>query len=747
MADRIFHKDIFINILPGILILSGLYFISHYNFLLFHTLSELFSIVIASGIFMLVWNAKKIMDNDYFCFIGIAFLFVAGLDLLHTLAYKGMNIFPGYDANLPTQFWISSRYLESISFLIAPFASRQRYRPYCVLSLYSAVFIILTAASFGRVFPNCFIEGIGLTGFKIISEYIISLIFSIVLFMLFRQRNRFDPYVVNLVMFSIFMKIISELSFTFYISVYGFSNMVGHFFKIISFYLIYKAIIETGFAKPYNLLFRNLKQNQASLQKAIKTAKTANQAKSTFLTNMSHELRSPLNAIIGFAQVMDLNRSIPCREKENLAIILRSGQHLLNLINDVLDMSKINAGRIVFSEEKFDIYRLLDDMKNLFCLKAEEKGLELIVDYNASLPQYIQTDEGKLRQVLINLLNNAVKFTKKGSIRLQVRNSSNLSETSDILLIFEIEDTGPGIAPEELKNIFKPFIQTRTGIKSQEGTGLGLHISQEFVRIMGGELTVESTINRGSVFRFRIQAEKVENVLPEDKKTTERVIALEADQPQYQILVVDNIEHNRLLLNRLLVPLGFEVREAANGREAVEIWEEWEPHLICMDMRMPVMDGYEAIKIIKSTPKGRITPIIAVTASAFEERQGAIMSSGCDDFVRKPFQASEIFEVIHRHIGVRYVYEKDVKSLTRKSFEKNKPDEDLSKCSDALPDELLIELERASVQGDTDRAVSLTEDISFYDVVLADALAALISDFDYEEILKLIRKKLFVPGS
>ncbi len=482
------------------------------------------------------------------------------------------------------------------------------------------------------------------------------------------------------------------------------------------------------------------KRYEEALEVAKEAAEAANLAKSTFLANMSHELRSPLNAILGFAQIMDRNRAMPPEEKESLAIIRRSGEHLLNLINDVLDMSKIEAGRIVLNEKDFDVYGLLDDVEDMLCLKAEEKGLQLFFECDAGIPQYVRTDEGKLRQVLVNLINNAVKFTKKGSISVRVMPlPAENRETKKIDLQFEVKDTGEGIASEELDSLFEAFVQSETGRKSLEGTGLGLPISRKFVQMMGGDITVESEVGKGTVFRFHIQAEALEEAVIETAHPERRVIALEPDQPCYRILIVDDTENNRRLLLRLLALPGLELREAENGRDAVKIWEEWEPHLILMDMRMPVMDGYEAIKIIKKTTKGQATAIIAVTASVFEEERSVVLSAGCDNFVRKPFRDSEIFDVIRRHLGVRYVYEDDADSIVPGSSEKNMPKALTPEALDLLPSELIAELKQASLQGDTDRVEYLTEEIRSHNAALADELAALVSDFDYGKILRLIR--------
>ncbi|HAJ61141.1 MAG TPA: hypothetical protein DCP31_19350, partial [Cyanobacteria bacterium UBA8543] len=339
------------------------------------------------------------------------------------------------------------------------------------------------------------------------------------------------------------------------------------------------------------------KRAEVALQQAVISAEVANRAKSEFLANMSHELRTPLNAILGFTQLMSRDRLLNSSQLEHLEIINRSGEHLLTLINDVLSMAKIEAGQTTLNENSFDLYRLLDAIEQMFKLKAESKGLQLTFEHSPDVPQYVRTDESKLRQVLINLLSNAIKFTSSGGVSVKVKKEAEKQTTNNIdaqaasrrvqqtTITFEISDTGSGIASTEFESLFEPFVQTQTGRTSQQGTGLGLPISRQFVRLMGGEIKVSSTLGEGTTFTFDIQVSSADMAGIQPQKRTRKAIALEPNQPRYRILVVEDKWENRQLLVKLLESVGFEVRKAENGKEGVAIWETWEPHLIWMDMR------------------------------------------------------------------------------------------------------------------------------------------------------------------
>ncbi|MFC2053236.1 PAS domain S-box protein [Chloroflexota bacterium] len=476
---------------------------------------------------------------------------------------------------------------------------------------------------------------------------------------------------------------------------------------------------------------------------ARREAETANQAKSIFLANMSHELRTPLNAILGFTQLMDGDSNLTPDQQENLEIINQSGENLLALINDVLEMSKIEAGRVKLREKTFDLHNFLDSLEEMFRFQAENKGLDLSFQFAEDVPRYVMSDEGKLRQVLSNLVGNAVKFTQEGSIKVNVSTSPYESERLE--LHFDVHDTGPGIAPEDLEAVFDPFVQAANltnliSTQAPEGTGLGLSISQQFVRLMGGDITVSSKLGLGSQFSFYVIVgiAEVDEVLTAQPKR--EVLSLAPGQPVYRLLVVEDQETNRRLLLKLLEQVGFAVQEAINGQEAIDSWQRWEPHLIWMDMRMPVMNGREATKQIKSMPGGQSVAIIALTATAFDEDREQILLDGCDDFVRKPFRKSEIFDMLIKHLNVRFIYrEESAQTIDAVELGTAISSEYVENLAMQSP-EWIDELRQATQRADLYRILDLIAQIREQNPDLADVLSDFTDRYEYQKILSMIEE-------
>jgi PAS domain S-box-containing protein len=477
------------------------------------------------------------------------------------------------------------------------------------------------------------------------------------------------------------------------------------------------------------------------LQQARRAAEAASQAKSAFLANMSHELRTPLNAILGFTQLMADDSNLTIEQRGNLGIINRSGEHLLALINDVLDMSKIEAGQVSLLERGFDLYDLLGGLEEMFRLRAEDKGLALTCERGGGVPRYVVTDEGKLRQVLSNLLGNAVKFTQHGRVTLRVNAApaEGSIAASERVLHFEVEDTGPGMASEDLLLVFRPFVQTASGQQSREGTGLGLSICRSFVRLMHGEVAVSSVLGKGSLFEFDARVGLAEAAQVHSSRSQQAVLGLVPGQPVYRMLVAEDRETNRRLLVKVLEPFGFEVREAVDGREALEAWEQWNPHLIWMDMRMPVMDGHEVTRRIKGAPRGKSTVIVALTASAFEEDRERMLAEGCDDVVRKPFRKAEILDMLAKHLGIRFLYG-DAAAPRAAQREASQELPTLSTLA-GMPKDWSAELEAATVKADLGRILALIDEIRRASPVVAETLDSLARDFAYKRILSWLRKQ------
>ncbi|MDP3452607.1 MAG: ATP-binding protein, partial [Bacteroidales bacterium] len=449
------------------------------------------------------------------------------------------------------------------------------------------------------------------------------------------------------------------------------------------------------------------KKSEEAIIKAREESERANKSKSIFLSNMSHEIRTPLNAIIGFSQLLGRESHLSIRQKEYIDSIIRAGEHLLELINEILELSKIEAGRVTISPSNIDLHALYHDIQMIFKERANYKNLRLIFENNDQLPHYVVVDEGKLRQLFVNIIGNAIKFTEEGGVAVRSR-VDRVGEKS--FLFVEVQDSGPGIDKNEFEKLFRHFEQTSSGIKKGSGTGLGLALSKELALMMGGDVTVTSELEVGSVFTFSIEVTegKEEDV---ERKNSNRIKGIVDGDSKYRILVVDDKRENLMVAVNLLKLIGFITYEAVDGLDAIEKFKECKPHLILMDMRMPVMDGYESTRIIKSMEQGAKTPIVALTASTFEEERERIESLNMQGYVRKPFRENDLLLTMGKILGIEYIYEEEDNKSKDISLEKST---DINENLDNLSENTVSDIINAVSVADIDKLLSIISEIELY---------------------------------
>ncbi len=479
---------------------------------------------------------------------------------------------------------------------------------------------------------------------------------------------------------------------------------------------------------------RQVEESRVAQAAAEERART----KSLFLANMSHEIRTPLNAIIGFTYILQRDAELTARQADILQTLQRSGEHLLALVNDILDLSKIDSGYVMPEETPFSLNHVIRDVGAAFLSRASAKGLWLVINSGNGVPDHVEGDENRLRQVLMNLVGNAVKFTQTGGVTIRVSNASGKTKKPDkdgrVRLAFEVEDTGPGLSSEDRTRLFHEFEQGDAG-RLYGGTGLGLAISHRLVQILGGELAVSDGEESGTCFRFELPLRPVsaEECPAPDRKG--RVLRLADGTAPKRILSVDDNEDNLLFLRGLLTATGFEVFEAHEGAEGVALFEQERPDAVLMDMRMPVMDGYEAIRRIREHDGGKAVPVIGITASAFEDQRGRVMAAGASGFLTKPFQPEKLFDLLGRLLEVEYIYSEEEEEKKEVAAT---PSAQQGKAFADVPENMIWGVRRAMESGNMKELSAAVGEVEEFDAELGRQLRELATNFDFGRILELI---------
>lgn len=469
-------------------------------------------------------------------------------------------------------------------------------------------------------------------------------------------------------------------------------------------------------------------QRTAELAEARDQAMAANKAKSIFLANMSHEIRTPMNAVLGYAQILQRD-AVSKEQAKSLQLILDSGNHLLGLINDILDISKIEAGAMELYPENFYLDELVDTIGGMFKLRCEQKNLVWQIETNLAPQSPVFADQGKLRQILINLLGNAVKFTDQGKILLRV---TSLPKDK---YLFEIIDTGRGISDTAQKNIFEPFQQERKGF-DKGGTGLGLAITKRQVELMQGELSLSSTLGEGSCFSILLPLMPGEASVVHSLSVQRRIQHL-APGFKAAVLVVDDVRENRDILRRLLTDVGVDVREAENGQVALDEIESNHFDIVFMDIRMPVMDGLEAIQHIHGDMERNDLPCIAITASTLQHQNQEVLDAGFDYFIAKPFRFEQVYECLEKFLGVQFIYEEAEESDTHHNQEQL----DLSKLQ--LSKEQHQRLREAAELSELTEIEIILNELRTGDEKqksFAEKLDELLAAYDFDRILEMLEQ-------
>lgn len=631
-----------------------LFNLSTTNFHLYHFAIETVSIVVAVTIFSIGWHTRNYASNPLHLVIAVGYLFVGLSDAFHLAYFQDVIIkLPESMEGMTTEFWMVARIFETAAtFLAVLFLARNRKVDGWKLMItasaiwFAAITLVLTGN-----FPQTFVTGMGVTFFSVGAIHLFTVVNVITAILLWFNLRRMESNVVTLLIVALALMIAGDLCVTFYVDLVSQTNFFGHLLKFLAYLCLYRALVIGSLVLPYHTLFLDLTNRELAARKAIKAAELASREKSAFMASVSHELRTPMNSIIGLSSLLMRTKLTPL-QRRYAAMTGESARTLVSLINEILDFSSLEERRMTVEKTPFVVRDLVWAVVEMFRLSGLGSGTEIKCEIADGAPPMVLGDPARLRQVLVNLVGNAVKYTKEGVVRVEVE---PLTAGKSVTLSFSVSDTGPGIAEEDIPKLFMPYSHLHSDSAAEmEGAGLGLAISKSIVELMGGTITVESKVGEGSTFTFTAVLELAEGTnLSETPVIGEREpYAAGFDFYGLRALVADDNEINRIVTADSLKSMGFEVVTVANGREAMEaaVYDSFD--VILMDVRMPEMDGLEATRELRAR---EITiPILGLTAAAFDDDREKCFAAGMDRYLAKPVEDARIREVLGEMLGVSW---------------------------------------------------------------------------------------------
>jgi signal transduction histidine kinase/ActR/RegA family two-component response regulator len=636
---------IFIGLGLSAAILLSLFYLSQLNYLLFHSIVEGYSTVIAFGIFIYGWNARKYVEKGFVIFLGIGYLFVGMLDFLHFLAYQGMGVFSADGPNLSTQLWVASRYLESLAILASFIFINRRISSYGVFVSFAIITtLILGSIFYWQIFPLCYANDIGLTDFKIFSEYAVCLGLLISLYLMHKNRKKLDPQVHDLICWSIILTILAELAFSHYIGVYGLVNMAGHLIKIVSYYLIYKAIVYTGIIRPLDLIFRELKEKDLQLKEDLSTIIALEKDRAIILSMLVHDMKTPLISIKGFSNLLLKKADLLSNDKSRdyIDVIYRQSEQLEKLVHDFLISCKSGDSKLALNLEPCNLNEILNEVAASFMERCQpaEKQIHLNLP---QAPTSASIDKTRFHRAISNLLDNAIRFSpEKGIIFLDL----NIFENE---FVIKVQDQGPGIPDSELSKLFTPFFRG-TGQQDANGYGLGLAGVKTIVESHGGSISAGNAESGGAVFTMVFPLiDEESSAIPNAQGDFKADAEFAPQRASKLILVVEDNPTNRMMAKAVLGKIGYSAHGASGGKEALEALAKEHFDLVLMDLRMPGMDGFETAKAIRghnSQVLNRKVPIWALTANANSEERDKALQAGMNEYLTKPIDPQTMAQAL-----------------------------------------------------------------------------------------------------